>query len=82
MGDRSVRMPAGGFVDTLLCETAAEHAGEHAHHVWPEDRARGRHDPDRIVWICSAAHARIHANPKTARELGFLRATPRIYPKS
>lgn len=80
MGDRDVRLPAGGFVDTLLCETLAEHAGEHAHHVWPEDRDRGVHDPARIVWICAASHARIHANPNTARALGFLRAQPRIYP--
>jgi hypothetical protein len=62
--------------DRLLCASGMPHLGVHAHHVWPEDRDRGVHDPARIVWVCADAHRTIHENPARAQELGWFRTTP------
>lgn len=51
----------------------ARHPGISAHHVWPEDRDCGRHDPDRGLWICRAAHRWAHDNPADAKLVGILR---------
>lgn len=48
------------------------HVGHHPHHIWPSDRDRNVHDPDRGLWVCHVAHRWIHANPVTARSLGWI----------
>lgn len=61
--------------DTKLpvCGTFGRHVGEHAHHVWPEDRDCGVHDPGRGKWLCAAAHRWTHANPAKAAVARLLR---------
>lgn len=59
-----------------VCGTGILHAGTDPHHLWPEDRRRGLHDPERGVWLCRRAHEWVHANPRRARELGLLRPDP------
>jgi hypothetical protein len=49
------------------------HNGTQAHHVQPEDRDRGKHDPNRGLWICHVAHDWAHANPQDAKVVGLLR---------
>lgn len=57
-----------------ICGTILLHAGTNAHHVHPEDRAAGRHDADRMLWVCSLAHPTwIHGHPSAAKALGLLR---------
>lgn len=65
-----------------LCEGPGEvcgviygvpHRGAEVHHVWPEDRDRGVHDPDRCLLLCTAAHRWSHANPLLASRAGLLR---------
>lgn len=61
------------------CELAAPacddapHPAAHAHHVWPEDRDRGVHDPDRGLHVCAAGHRYVHEHPAMAAERGWLR---------
>lgn len=50
-----------------------QHDGSEVHHVWPEDRDYGRHEPDRMLLLCSTAHAWAHANPARAASVGLLR---------
>lgn len=52
---------------------AYPHGALHVHHVWPEDRDCGRHDPDRCFHLCVTAHDWVHANPRAAATLGLLR---------
>ena len=49
------------------------HSGSQAHHLWPEDRARNRHDPERGAWLCYVAHRWLHDHPAEAKTLGLLR---------
>ena len=49
------------------------HPGDHAHHVWPEDRDRGVHDPDRMLYLCPTAHGWTHDHPLAAKALGLMR---------
>lgn len=49
------------------------HYGSTAHHIWPEDRDAGRHDPERGAWLCFAAHRWVHTHPLRAGQLGLLR---------
>lgn len=56
-----------------ICGTLDRHEGTDAHHLWPEDRDRGVHDPDRGLWICRTAHQWAHANPAMAAEMRVLR---------
>ena len=49
------------------------HRGAHVHHVWPEDRDRGVHDPDRMLYLCVPAHDWTHAHPLAAKALGLMR---------
>jgi hypothetical protein len=53
--------------------SASLHIGEHAHHVWPEDRRTGKHDPDRGLLLCYVAHSYAHDFPADAKRLGLLR---------
>ena len=59
---------AGGIVrdGRSICGPVGLHHGAHVHHVWPEDRDRGVHDPDRMLYLCPTAHAWAHANPAAA----------------
>lgn len=56
-----------------VCDTPGPHRGAHAHHVWPEDRDGGVHDPERMLWLCADAHRWVHEHPAAAAELGLLR---------
>ena len=49
------------------------HRGAHVHHVWPEDRDAGRHEPGRCLHLCFDAHAWAHANHDKAALAGLLR---------
>lgn len=62
-----------GFDYPRPCARRGPHEGTDAHHVWPEDRDAGRHDPDRMVWLCRTAHNWLHARPQLGRECGLLR---------
>lgn len=66
--------PRSGY--DYVCESR-RHPGAHGHHIWPEDRDSGRHDPDRMLWLCPASHEFAHRNPRDAAELGLLRPTRR-----
>jgi hypothetical protein len=55
------------------CGTSQRHRGVHAHHVWPEDRDGGVHDPERGLWVCVRAHDYIHDHPALSAEFGWLR---------
>lgn len=59
------------------CGRAYGHEGQHPHHVWPEDRDAGLHDPTRMLWVCAAGHRWIHDHPADASRLGLLRPTER-----
>ena len=61
-----------------LCEGATPacppgpHDGHHAHHVFPSDRDRGVHDPERGKLLCAPGHTWTHANPAEAERRGLL----------
>jgi hypothetical protein len=59
-----------------VCTTALLHRGAGAHHVWPEDRDAGRHEADRMLWLCDAGHRWSHGHPTAAAALGLLRPDP------
>lgn len=59
----------------LVCGTHDRHHGAHPHHVWPEDRDAGIHDPERGLWLCARSHAWAHDHPALAAEFGLLRPT-------
>lgn len=68
----------GGIIDGQLVtvahsHTARKHPGGACHHLYPEDRDSGRHDPARGLLLCTACHSWAHANPKHAKTLGLLR---------
>ena len=50
-----------------------EHRGVWAHHMWPEDRDRGQHDPERMLYLCHHAHRWTHDHPALASQLGLMR---------
>lgn len=47
--------------------------GAHAHHIWPSDRDRGLHDPDRMALVCAPCHEHIHRYPGAAGPRGLLK---------
>lgn len=55
------------------CGTTRAHDGCDPHHIWPEDRDAGVHDPDRGLWLCRRAHRWVHDHPAWAKTLGLLR---------
>jgi len=67
-----------GKVKPVICGQHFHHPGAQLHHVWPEDRDAGVHDPTRCLWVCGAAHRWIHANPIAAAELRLLRDVRRV----
>lgn len=74
----AVRAQAQGFCEAQVygvC-SAQIHQGTMAHHVWPEDRDCGRHEPGRGAWLCWFAHRWVHENPDDARDIGLLRPDP------
>lgn len=54
--------------NTPACPTGL-HDGAHGHHI---DRRRGPHDYLTLRWLCSAAHAYVHANPAWSYDHGLL----------
>lgn len=80
---RERRWCEAGWITDLRTGTAVcggrrvAHEGAHVHHVWPEDRDRGVHDPDRMLYLCPTSHAWAHANPSAAAEVGLLRPAAR-----
>jgi len=63
----------GERYSVLICRPH-EHYGTQAHHIWPEDRDKGVHDPERGLWLCWDAHRYVHEHPDEAKLLGLLRA--------
>lgn len=53
--------------------TIGRHPGCDPHHLFPEDRDRGVHDPARGLWLCRPCHDWIDAHPAWAHQLGLLR---------
>ena len=49
------------------------HGASDVHHVWPEDRAAGVHDPERCLHLCRPIHAFVDDEPREAHALGLLR---------
>lgn len=68
-----VRERNGGSCEiwTPSCEPGA-HYGAHVHHVFPSDRDRGVHDPERCLYVCAPSHQFIHEHPAWARTRGYL----------
>lgn len=66
---------SGGWCETAspACVTSGRHPALDVHHVWPEDRDAGRHDPARCLHLCAAAHRWTHDHPMEAAALGLLR---------
>lgn len=47
--------------------------GTDAHHIWPSDRDRNRHEPERMAYLCRFCHMELHANPNLANKAGLLK---------
>jgi hypothetical protein len=56
-----------------VCPSGLGHGASHVHHVWPEDRRDGVHDPERCLHLCAEAHRWVHDNPLEAGAYGLLR---------
>lgn len=56
-----------------VCTTGILHKGTDPHHLFPEDRDRGVHDPSRGLWLCRHAHDWAHDHPRLAKSYGLLR---------
>lgn len=57
--------------------------GTDAHHVRIADRDEGRHEADRMLFLCRACHQEAHANPRLARHAGLIVSSweePRVGP--
>lgn len=46
--------------------------GTDPHHVWPSDRRRELHDPDRMLWVCRPCHDEIDARRFEAETAGLI----------
>ena len=58
--------------DTPACPIG-QHPGTDAHHIWPSDRDKGLHNPNRAALLCRAAHQFVHEFPAWGREHGLLK---------
>lgn len=47
--------------------------GTDAHHIRIADRDEGRHEADRMAWLCRHCHTAVHANPQLAYKAGLLK---------
>ena len=56
-----------------VCDGEGWHEASDVHHVWPEDRDLGRHDPDRMLGLCRHAHDWVHGHPELAKQLHLMR---------
>jgi hypothetical protein len=56
------------------------HDGCDPHHLFPEDRDRGVHDPARGMWLCRTAHNWTDDHPELAHRAGLLRPEATIEP--
>lgn len=70
----AVKLAAGGYCEGRRFSSMCTGVGVEAHHVWPEDRDRGLHDPRRGKWLCRPCHNAVHSWPLKARRAGLLRA--------
>lgn len=72
---RAVKAQAAGQCEGYIHEICADypHLGSQAHHIWPEDRDAGRHEPSRGAWLCPGAHRWVHDHSNSAAHMGLLR---------
>lgn len=71
----AVRERSGGFCEANIegvCQRGL-HSADDTHHVWPEDRAAGVHDPLRCLHLCRRAHDWCDAEYTKARRAGVIR---------
>lgn len=54
----------------------AGHLGRDPHHLFPEDRDCGLHDPTRGMWLCRPSHNWVDDHPRDAHLVGMLRPEP------
>lgn len=47
--------------------------GTDMHHVWPSDRRREVHDPERCLWVCRPCHDEIDGRRVDAERRGLIR---------
>lgn len=74
---------SGGYCEANIVGVCPrwKHGGTQTHHLHPQDRDKGLHDPARCIRVCSFAHPGwIHGNPKEAKKLGLLRPDPVVVP--
>lgn len=67
---------SGGYCEANIVGVCPrwKHGGTQTHHLWPEDRDKGLHDPARCIRVCIYAHPDwIHGHPIDAKALGLLR---------
>lgn len=78
-GPRAVFLDDG---EVIIVPHAARgrHHGCDPHHLWPEDRDRGVHDPARGMWLCRPAHNFTDDEPALAHRAGMLRPEATIEP--
>lgn len=69
---------SGGLCEANLTGVCPrwKHGATAVHHVWPEDRDKGLHDPSRCLHLCDLSHRWAHENPAKAKEAGLLRPVP------
>jgi hypothetical protein len=58
-----------------ICGTLCVHQGSDPHHMWPEDRDCGIHDPRRMLLLCRTSHDWADAHMTDAKTLGIIRPT-------
>ncbi len=70
-----VKLRSGGFCEGNIAGVCPpwQHGASDVHHVWPEDRASGRHNPSRCLHLCRTVHDWCDAEPDLARDAGILR---------
>lgn len=66
---RALKARAGGRCEIRVSPECTG-IGTDAHHMAPSDRDRGRHDPERGLWLCRAGW--VHRFPERAYEWGYL----------
>lgn len=71
----AVRERSGGFCEgnvAAVCPSG-QHSASDVHHVYPEDRAAGLHDPRRCLHLCRVVHDWCDREPLKAKAAGILR---------
>lgn len=47
--------------------------GTDPHHIWPSDRRKELHDPERMLWVCRLCHNEIDERRVEAERAGLIR---------